>query len=287
MKLVTVATHSERYYPYLKLSAQRNRFDLVTLGWGEKWKGFTWRFELMRKYLLSLDEDEIICFVDGYDVIVLQDMKTLEEKFISKINGDKSKIVIALEIDSTSKLSNFILKFWYSFFSYKCNNKFINAGTYIGYASTLINLFNSICDEFECRDDADDQILLQRYCAKIPDIFIFDDDSNLFLTLPDLFYPISSNSDLIKMKNKILTYKNNTKPSIFHAPTNSNIDEIIKELGYDTTLFQAAKESKLNYQIKFMIHFIKEIYLRYEEPILIIIIIFLILFILLLSNKQK
>jgi hypothetical protein len=54
------------------------------------------------------------------------------------------------------------------------------------------------------------------------------------------------------MENKILTYKNNAKPSILHGPTNSNIDEIIKELGYDTTLFQAAKESKLNYQIKFM-----------------------------------
>ena len=147
MKLVTVATHSERYYPYLKLSAERYGFDLVTLGWGEKWKGFGWRFELMKKYLMSLTDDEVVCFVDGYDVIILQDMKTLENKFNTLTAGDKSKIVLAIESDTDSKIGNIITSSWTNFFSYRCEGNLINAGTYIGYSSTILKTFDDICKE--------------------------------------------------------------------------------------------------------------------------------------------
>lgn len=78
MKLVTVATHSERYFPYLELSAKRNGHDLVVLGWGEKWQGFAWKFMLMLEYLKTLKPDEIVCFVDAYDVVILEDPKTIE-----------------------------------------------------------------------------------------------------------------------------------------------------------------------------------------------------------------
>ena len=54
MKLVTVATHAERYFPYLKLSVEKYKYELVVLGWGEEWKGFVWRFHLLKDYLNSL-----------------------------------------------------------------------------------------------------------------------------------------------------------------------------------------------------------------------------------------
>jgi hypothetical protein len=272
MKLVCVATHSERYYPYLKLSAERNNFDLVTLGWGEKWKGFGWRFELMRKYLKSLKTDEIICFIDGYDVIILEDIKTLEQKFISQINGDKSKIILAVESETDSNIGNFIIKVWSNFFSYKCDNKLINAGTYVGYSSTLLNVFDSMCREFECKSDSDDQIILQRYCATNLNKFIFDTNSNIFLTMGDPIKPIIPNTNYIKIENKTLIYKSTITPSIFHAPAYSDIDDIVKGLDYDTSIFKARNESKLNYQIGFAKHFIKEIFLRYWTYIIFIVI---------------
>jgi len=279
MKLVTVATKNERYYPYLKLSAQRNGYELVTLGWGEKWQGFVWKFELMKEYLRSLNQDEIVCFVDGYDVIILQDVNVLEKNFNDITNGDKSKIVLAIEKDTDSYLGNLITSTWTNFIFYKCNNKLINSGTYIGYSSTLLDTIISICKEFECKHDSDDQLLLQQYCAKRSDRFIFDTESNLFLTMPDLMKPISSNTNDIVIENKILTFQNNIKPCIFHAPAYTDIDDLIKDLGYDTTIFKARNESKLNYQLGFAKHFIKELFFRYW--IYIIAIVFIIVYVIL------
>jgi hypothetical protein len=98
MKLVTVATHSERYFPYLKLSAEKYGHELVVLGWGEKWKGFVWRFELMREYLKNLDPNEIVCFIDAFDVVILQDPQTIEAKFLKYIKGDKNKITSSTKV---------------------------------------------------------------------------------------------------------------------------------------------------------------------------------------------
>jgi hypothetical protein len=55
---VTVATHSERYFPYLKLSAEKYGHHLVILGWGQKWQGLTWKFQPMKEYLKSIPKDE-------------------------------------------------------------------------------------------------------------------------------------------------------------------------------------------------------------------------------------
>jgi hypothetical protein len=51
MKLVTVATHNDKYFPALQESCDRLGYNLVILGWGEKWQGFAWRFKLVRDYL--------------------------------------------------------------------------------------------------------------------------------------------------------------------------------------------------------------------------------------------
>ena len=40
VKLVTVATHSESYFPWLKESCVRYNTNLEILGWGEKWQGY-------------------------------------------------------------------------------------------------------------------------------------------------------------------------------------------------------------------------------------------------------
>ena len=53
MKLITVATHNDGYFKWLKESCKRYNYDLVILGYNEKWKGFNWRLELMIRMKLS------------------------------------------------------------------------------------------------------------------------------------------------------------------------------------------------------------------------------------------
>lgn len=247
MKLVTVATHSERYYPYLKLSAEKYGHDLVTLGWGEKWQGFTWRLELIKKYLTTVARDEIICIIDGYDVVVLQDPKTIETTFIRNINGDKSKIFISKEQYSHNGLENTILSYIQSYVFTKCKNEYLNAGSYMGTASTIIDFISDLCNEYKCESNMNDQRLLQDYCTNHSDKFIVDDTCETFVVINSTISSIKPGEYDISFKNNRLVYKDNVYPAFFHGNGYTDFDYIIKELGYDTTLFKADGESKVKY----------------------------------------
>ena len=81
--IVTVATESKFYFPYLIKSCKNNGVQLKILAYGEKWKGFNWRFKLVLDYLKSLNGNDIVCFVDGYDVICTRNLKTLPNIFLN------------------------------------------------------------------------------------------------------------------------------------------------------------------------------------------------------------
>jgi hypothetical protein len=255
MKLVTVATHSERYYPYLKLSAEKYGHELITLGWGQKWQGFAWRFELMKNYLQSISPNENVCFVDGYDVIVLQDPNTIEKKFLNKVEGDTNKIFISKEQYSHNGVENTILSYLQSFVFTKCENEYINAGTYMGKSECLLNLFEKVCDEFKCTPNKDDQRMIQDYCTKYNNNFVIDVECDIFLVINSTLSEIKANEYNITFNNKTLIYKTNTFPAFFHGNGYTNFDYIIKELGYDTSIFKADGESKSKYIWNAFIHF--------------------------------
>jgi hypothetical protein len=44
MKIITVATNSKYYFPYLKESIKRNGGELVVLGYNEEWTGFSLKY---------------------------------------------------------------------------------------------------------------------------------------------------------------------------------------------------------------------------------------------------
>ena len=79
MKLYTVATHDYGYIEALKYSAKKNNFKLINLAENKKWKGLMWKFELMLDRLNKENDDEIIAFCDGFDVITVNDAKLLEK----------------------------------------------------------------------------------------------------------------------------------------------------------------------------------------------------------------
>jgi len=247
MKLVTVATHSERYYPYLNLSAKKCGHQLITLGWGEKWQGFAWKFDLMKTYLRTLKEDEVVCFVDAFDVVVLEDAPTIERKFLGLVDGDTNKILISKEQYSHNGLENGIISYLQSFVFTKCKSEYINSGTYIGISSTLLRIFEGICNEFNCSPNADDQRLLQDYCVKHNDVFVIDNKCNMFLVINSTITKIKDGEYDISFLGEKLAYKNDTFPAFFHGNGYTDFDYIIERLGYDTSIFKADGESKTKY----------------------------------------
>jgi len=248
MKLVTVATHSERYYPYLKLSAKRYGHDLVVLGWGEKWQGLTWKFLLIKEYLKTLKPDEIFCFIDAYDVLVLEDPKTIEAKFKAAIGDQKDKLFISRDrFETKSAFTQFGINAWYSAVFKKCKGQYICSGTYIGYASTILTIFNNLCKEFDCAPTRNDQVILQEYCIKHEDKFIVDENSDIFILVnSNLTSKINEKEEGISYDDNRLTYGGHY-PSILHGPGNARLDDIIVHLGYDPTIYTAPVDDSIKY----------------------------------------
>jgi hypothetical protein len=90
MKVVTVATHNERYLDALVRSAEIHNVDLVLLGMGEQWKGWRWRLEKYCEFAKTLDPNELLIFTDAFDSLILRPLDDFEHAF----NTFDSKIVI-------------------------------------------------------------------------------------------------------------------------------------------------------------------------------------------------
>ena len=224
LHIVTVATESKYYFPYLLESCKRNGKDLTILGYGEKWRGFNWRLKLMISYLKSLNPTDIVCFVDGYDVICLRNLNELKDEFVRVTENSNSKIIIGY---NNLEYSYSIIKHVTNlFFGKTSNNLSLNAGTYIGYASNLLDVLSLIID-MNSDDDADDQILLTQYCNIYDDYFI-DLDCDIFLTIQKSLQDISTD---VHIKNRTLTYNNN-RPFFLHGPGCGYMDNILIKLDY-------------------------------------------------------
>ena len=89
VKLITVATHYDGYLKWLEAGCKRYNVNLIKLGWGQEWKGFVWKFELLLNYLTDIiaqNPYELIIFIDGYDVLLLKSLDDIEQVLIKLQN---------------------------------------------------------------------------------------------------------------------------------------------------------------------------------------------------------
>jgi len=209
MKIVTVATSPDGYYKWLKTSCNRYNTELVTLGMNEKWLGYNWKLLKMKEYIDTLDDHEIVMFVDAYDVIILDDPRKLEEKFIK---SDK-KIIVGCEENENKTLGHILFD--------KCDNKPLNSGTYIGYVKYLRKMLKDII--IKNKDPSlDDQKLMIKYCKQNKNIHV-DCEQEYFLVK---VMPLLEDVDIDLEKNK--SY-------VLHAPRNTRMEKIIRKLNYSIT----------------------------------------------------
>lgn len=97
LHVVTVATESKYYFPYLKMSCEKNGANLEVIGFGEKWQGFNWKLKKMAEYLKRIPAKDVVCYVDGYDVICVRPLEGLAEKYAEIQKKTGCKILVATE----------------------------------------------------------------------------------------------------------------------------------------------------------------------------------------------
>ena len=224
--VVTVANEPKYYFPYLVESCKKHGKELEILGYGEKWKGFSWKFKLMIEYLKKLPKTDIVCFVDGYDVLCVRDLNEMKKIFLEITNKTGCEIIIGINKGETKK---YIAEFLGNVFFGSYNGYSINSGMYIGYVNDLLKIING-CYQINNKDDADDQVLMIQYFNKSNTNIYVDSNSDIFLTLFEPLTEIEKYVEISKDTN-ILTYKS-SKPFFLHANGYGYLDELIKKLGY-------------------------------------------------------
>ena len=226
--LITIATHNEGYYNALKESANKNEYNLITLGWGQKWEGFIMKYKLLMENINKYNDNDIIILIDAYDVIVVDNINIAIEKF------KKFNIPILLSKDGQIKNTGFNYFYNKLFDSY--HNYKICAGLMMGYVWALKKLIILMCGEEleKCKKmQTDDQILLIKTCKKYNlynKLVLIDKNSEIFYNTYGNTENLEFNfevTDIFDIKNNKLYIRNtDISPCFIHGPGNVNLNSL-------------------------------------------------------------
>ena len=276
--IITVSTHDKYYLPYLKKTCKKYGSELIILGYGEKWQGFNWRYKLVLNFLNKLNYDDIVCIIDGYDVICVRNLEQFSGSFLKLKNKYNCKIIVGEhKLVNNNYLNNYINSIYFG----KCKNISLNAGTYVGCVKDLIEFIKNI-QILNSDNMADDQILLTKYCNKNLEYIYIDINGELFVSLENKYKDI----DNLFIFNNNNIYYNGYQPFFIHGPGETYLDNILVKMniGYDINNKICDKLSK-DYLNKQFFRIKNNYYLIFFLIFFIIFIIFIILFI--VNRKKK
>lgn len=237
--LITVATDKndclKRYIQSCKLYG----FSPIVLGLNTKWNGGNMKVgigggqkvNLLKKFIhnyirCGVDSNMLIVFTDSYDVIANDHINVLVENYMKHYEGS---IVFGSE---TSCWPNTRLADKYpepsintssnNTKSYKCDNKYLNSGVFMGHLKDIYHILQT-----EIKDYEDDQLYYTQYfLAANTQHFPEKKVSNIKIQLDYLnkLFVCLNNNEAVKFNNhdNYLSIKNNaideiTRPTFIHA----------------------------------------------------------------------
>ena len=255
MKLYTVATHNYGYYEALQFSAQKNKFKLINLAYDKKWKGLMWKFKLLLNKIENVDDNEIIAFCDGFDVIVVNSAHLLKTLFL-KLDCD---IIFGKENSNHNSFIHYLSRICFKNYHLLERNNIPNSGVYVGYAGKIKKFLKLCLKIISTENDDQDITYFIYYNRKKYDLNIKLFDEYLY-TIPfnkDVSYVFSFNESRIK---KITCDLN--KVFFIHSNGNRNMDIYCKELNYPLKLKGGSKSNHSH-----IMHYSKMLYRNNQKKI--------------------
>jgi hypothetical protein len=82
-----------------------------------------------------------VCFLDGYDVLCVRNLKQLVPEFLKIQKETNCKIVVGTDQHYT------FLKYWSKITYGQCDGKLLNSGNYIGYVKDLLEILEYIYEK--------------------------------------------------------------------------------------------------------------------------------------------
>ncbi|WP_444903898.1 glycosyltransferase domain-containing protein [Microbulbifer sp. CnH-101-E] len=228
LHISTIATHSERMFPVLQESARRNGVSLTILGRDHPWKDFSSKMDILLPFFQTLPEEDIICYLDGFDSLILPSVRLLEKNF----HSFGKDIIFSNDYRHDGVQGYFEKKFF-------PNEHVFSTGIFIGKNKALQNLFQAARGMYP--NYCDDQKILRRYyahhtCEQVD----IDHEAKLFYNfdMADPSYNLLNQVDHIQ-GGKIYLF-NGQSPSIISFPCSwfaigikKNLHILLEKLGYD------------------------------------------------------
>jgi hypothetical protein len=139
---------------YLQESASLCNMQISYLK-NDTWNGYIDKIVAMQNILQKHSPNDIICFIDAYDVLINQNLEYLAEKF----NYYNCDLLIGAELNC------FPDKYKFLYPDINSKYKYVNSGGYIGYKYALDHLFNwkSHHEIFNICHDGGDQSYFTEY----------------------------------------------------------------------------------------------------------------------------
>tara|TARA_Y100000385_G_scaffold290410_1_gene363408 strand:- start:2768 stop:4654 length:1887 start_codon:yes stop_codon:yes gene_type:complete len=200
------------------------------IGLGHKFKAHIQRVQIAIDFLKRLEPSEIVILMDGSDTLFTDYEDQIFQKFIEL----DSRILISAEINFTHQYFQFKDRFDQIDSPYR----YVNAGTMMGYAGDLLNMWLEMEEIAKTYPDANDQGLLGIWCYNYlshPDKVKLDSSCKVF------WVSASEHRRVMELANSKTTIYNpitKSKPAIFHITGNK--DPMIRKIYL--TLFSSIME---------------------------------------------
>ncbi len=197
--ICTVASKKHNNLDKLIQSCQQHQIDLQILGMKKPYYGNGTKLLRIKEYINKLKEDEIVMFVDAYDVLIVADKEVILQKFLSM----QSPLIMSTEKNCHPR--HLIHQYPHSPTPFK----YINAGGFIGYVHNLKTLLKALSP---INLMIGDQGQIAAYFLKNQSAFTLDYHCNLFLSL------FCVNKAEVEIdSHKVHCYTTNTDPCVIHA----------------------------------------------------------------------
>lgn len=195
--IITVASAQDIGLTFLKKSCEYNGLSLKILGMNEPYRNNIFKLYHMKKYLKTLPENDIVLFVDGYDVLLLADEVEILKRF------QELNVPFVMSCD---KHCWPITKLAKEFPESPTPFRYLNSGCYIGYVKNLKTILDSLPYGAHKRSD---QALFSLHYLKNPELYTLDYNCKFCLNL----HRVQLHEIEIDNENKKIIYLfNNEKP---------------------------------------------------------------------------
>lgn len=214
----------------------------------------------MLEYLDTVHPDEVIVFIDAFDVVILRDAEEIEATF--------KALNVPMLFSVEKPYANILLRYLYrKMYRYTCQGHGLCAGLYMGYASKMKSFLRAMITKLRVSDPrADDQLLLMQYSRESPDQYYVDATASIFLNIhggtrwwPSFTYFVADDNQYFRInqgKHSVLTTLEGVRPCILHGPGNTDMDMVIDRLGYEPPLPETRSSETVVYYLRSLRHYL-------------------------------